>query len=94
MFPFRNPNKIAIRSHSTLLNPNNVQDWWGKDEERKLALLMRAYSDETLPLKQASQSGHFPHRAQGLVSVKWNRSICPEMQRKRRDEEQHHKEAR
>lgn len=86
LFPFRNPNKVAIRSHSTLLNPNHVQDWWTEDEERKLALLMRAYSDTTLPLKQASQLAHFPHRAQALVSVKWNRSICPELQRKGRDQ--------
>ena len=90
LFPFRNPNKLAIRSHSTLLNPNHVHDWWAEDEERKLALLMRAYSDTTLPLKQASQAAHFPHRAQALVSVKWNRSICPEMQRKGKDGSSHH----
>ena len=83
LFPYRNPNKVSIRTHTTLLNPNYVHDWWTKDEERKLALLMRAYSDSdgTIPLKLASQA--FPHRAQALVSVKWNRSICPEMQQKK-----------
>ncbi|KAL7498536.1 hypothetical protein ACHAWT_006434 [Skeletonema menzelii] len=85
LFPYRNPNKVAIRTYTTLLNPNYMQDWWTKDEERKLALLMRAYSDSdgTLPLKYASQAAHFPRRAQALVSVKWNRSICPEMQQKK-----------
>lgn len=87
LFPYRNPNKLSIRTYTTLLNPNYVQDWWTKDEERKLALLMRAYgeSDGTLPLKYASQAAHFPRRAQALVSVKWNRSLCPEMQQKKGD---------
>ena len=86
LFPHRNPNKISIRTHTTLLNPNYANDWWSKDEEQKLALLMRAYSesgDGTLPLKQASQSAHFPRRAQTLVSFKWNRSLCPKMQQKK-----------
>jgi hypothetical protein len=91
LFPYRNPNKVSIRTHTTLLNPNYVHDWWTKDEERKLALLMRAYSDSD-GLKQASQAGHFPHRAQALVSVKWNRSICPEMQQKKGREKNHHDE--
>jgi len=85
LFPYRNPNKVSIRTHTTLLNPNYVHDWWTKDEERKLALLMRAYSNIE-GLKQASQGGHFPHRAQALVSGKWNRSICPEMQQMRKAE--------
>mmetsp|Transcript_7017 Transcript_7017/g.10233 ORF Transcript_7017/g.10233 Transcript_7017/m.10233 type:complete len:374 (+) Transcript_7017:99-1220(+) len=85
LFPYRNPNKLSIRTYNTLLNPNYVQDWWKKDEERKLALLMRAYSesDGTLPLKYASQAAHFPRRAQALVSVKWIRTLCPEMQQKK-----------
>lgn len=85
LFPYRNPNKVSIRTYTTLFNPNYVQDWWTKDEERKLALLMRAYSesDGTLPLKYASQAAHFPRRAQALVSVKWSRSLCPEMQQKK-----------
>lgn len=85
LFPYRNPNKLSIRSYTTLLNPNYVQDWWKKDEERKLALLMRAYSesDGTLPLKYASQAAHFPRRAQALVSVKWSRTLCPETQQKK-----------
>lgn len=94
LFPYRNPNKVAIRTYTTLLNPNFVQDWWTKDEERKLALLMRAYSDSdgTLPLKYASQAAHFPRRAQALISVKWNRSICPEMQQKKSSDKLRHYE--
>mmetsp|Transcript_10498 Transcript_10498/g.15862 ORF Transcript_10498/g.15862 Transcript_10498/m.15862 type:complete len:385 (+) Transcript_10498:93-1247(+) len=94
LFPYRNPNKVSIRTYTTLLNPNYVHDWWTKDEERKLALLMRAYSesDGTLPLKYASQAAHFPRRAQALVSVKWSRSICPEMQQKKCGDKLRHDE--
>lgn len=77
LFPLRDPKQVYQRAHSTLVNPNYVHERWDIDEERKLALLMRAYSDKPNPVRHASSTDHFPHRAQIRVTSKWNRSLDP-----------------
>jgi hypothetical protein len=77
LFPLRDPKQVYQRAHSSLVNPNYVHDRWDINEERKLALLMRAYSDKPNPIRHASSTDHFPHRAQIRVTSKWNRSLDP-----------------
>ncbi|KAL3780484.1 hypothetical protein HJC23_012569 [Cyclotella cryptica] len=81
LFPLRDPKQVYQRAHSSLVNPNYVQDRWDINEERKLALLMRAYSDQPNPIRHASSTDHFPHRAQIRVASKWNRSLDPTVSR-------------
>lgn len=61
LFPLRDPKSVKYRAQSTLVNPNFVNDRWDVTEQRKLALLMRAYSDQHIT---TPNSDHFPHRSQ------------------------------
>ena len=90
LFPNRIIKQIIGRSQSTLVNPSLIHDNWSSDEKRKLALLMRVYSDEQNPTNLASRSVHFPDRAPKSVAEKWTLFIKPEgddgqnMKRKRK----------
>lgn len=77
LFPLREPKLVYQRAHNTLVNPNNIQDRWDEDEEKKLALLMRSYCDEPNPIRVAASTDHFPYRAQVRVTSKWTRSLDP-----------------
>jgi len=77
LFPLRNTKQIASRARSTLVYPNYAHDAWDPDEQRKLALLMRAYSNELNPINCVSRMVHFPHRAPKSVAEKWNKSLDP-----------------
>ena len=73
-FACREPKYVQSRAHGTLVNPNFVQDRWNSNEQKKLALLMRAYSDNNGAYPNPD---HFPHRAQTRVAGKWDRSLDP-----------------
>lgn len=78
LFPLRDPASVQLRAHKTLVNPNLVQDRWDTTEQRKLALLKRAYSDTD---SGNPNSEHFQHRAQARVITKWERSLNPAVSR-------------
>ena len=78
LFPNRITQQIIGRCQSTLVNPSLIHDSWSSDEKRKLALLMRVYSDEKNPSNLASRSVHFPNRAPKSVAEKWTVFIKPE----------------
>lgn len=78
LFPQKDPASVLLRAHKTLLNPNLVHDRWDIDEQRKLALLKRAYSDTE---SGNPNSDHFPHRALPQVIRKWERSLNPSVSR-------------
>ena len=79
IFPYRSAYQVKYRTYATLFNPNHSQKPWDVEEERKLALLMRAYCNEKNPIQHASSADHFPRRACKAVSEKWNRSLNPEL---------------
>ena len=78
-FAFREPKSVQVRAHGTLVNPNFVQDRWNTNEQKKLALLMRAYSNNN---DAYPNPDHFPHRAQTRVVGKWDRSLDPAVSHK------------
>ena len=65
------------RINQTLLNPNLKHDGWNNEEERRLALCMKIYSDQTEKALYLAGT-HFEARAGLSVSEKWNRSLNPE----------------
>eukprot|EP00569_Conticribra_weissflogii_P004454 CAMPEP_0171351374 /NCGR_PEP_ID=MMETSP0878-20121228/38840_1 /TAXON_ID=67004 /ORGANISM="Thalassiosira weissflogii, Strain CCMP1336" /LENGTH=326 /DNA_ID=CAMNT_0011856615 /DNA_START=27 /DNA_END=1004 /DNA_ORIENTATION=- len=77
LFPHLCPRKPAFRIHDTLLNPNNDDHQYSDEEERKFALLMRAYCDEPRPTQNVAGVEHFPNRSVKSIAVKWNRSLNP-----------------
>jgi len=77
LFPHRSTVQLILRAQSTLVNPNYIHDAWGPDEKRKLALLMRAYSNEQNPLNLVSRTVHFPRRAPKSVAEKWIKTLNP-----------------
>ncbi|KAL7464897.1 hypothetical protein ACHAXS_005218 [Conticribra weissflogii] len=87
LFPHFNPRKAAFRIHDTLLNPNNDDQKYSDDEERKLALLMRAYCDESRPTQNVGCVEHFPNRSVKCIAEKWNRSLNPELSFASREDE-------
>ena len=78
LFPNRITKQVIVRCQSTLVNPSLIHDNWSSDEKRKLALLMRVYSDEQNPTNLSSRSVHFPNRAPKSVAEKWTVFIKPE----------------
>jgi hypothetical protein len=85
LFPHRSTAQLILRAQSTLVNPNFVHDAWDVDEKRKLALLMRAYSDEPNPVNFASRTVHFPSRAPKSVAEKWIKTLDPKSPEHRND---------
>ncbi|KAL7532388.1 hypothetical protein ACHAXR_004602 [Thalassiosira sp. AJA248-18] len=79
IFPLRNTKQLLLRAHSTLINPNYIHDAWDADEKRKLALLMRVYSNDQNPITCASRPVHFPYRAPKSVAEKWIKTLDPEL---------------
>ncbi len=79
LFPDRSTKQLILRAQSSLINPNYVQSSWGTNEKRKLALLVRAYSNEPNPINSVSRAVHFPHRASRSVAEKWINTLNPEM---------------
>ena len=77
LFPHRSTVQLILRAQSTLVNPNYIHDAWSPDEKRKLALLMRAYSNEQNPLNLVSRTVHFPRRAPKSVAEKWIKTLNP-----------------
>jgi len=77
MFPVRNIRKLAERANQSLINPNYVIDAWSTDEKRKLALLMRVYSDEHNSIHFAARKSHFSERAPRGVVEKWKKTLDP-----------------
>mmetsp|Transcript_23391 Transcript_23391/g.50654 ORF Transcript_23391/g.50654 Transcript_23391/m.50654 type:complete len:538 (+) Transcript_23391:61-1674(+) len=79
LFPLRSAKQVALRAQTTLINPNYIHDAWDPDEKRKLALLMRAYSNEQNPINCVARIGHFPHRASKSVLEKWIKTLDPSL---------------
>jgi len=77
LFPVRNTKQLTLRAQNTLLNPNLVHDAWSADEKRKLALLMRVYSNEQKPLNFAARMFHFSNRSPKSVAEKWVKTLDP-----------------
>jgi hypothetical protein len=77
LFPHRSTAQLILRAQSTLVNPNFVHDNWTPDEKRKLALLMRAYSNDSNPINLVSRTVHFPQRAPKSVAEKWIKTLNP-----------------
>ena len=77
LFPHRSTVQLILRAQSTLVNPNYIHDAWDPDEKRKLALLMRAYSNEQNPINLVSRTVHFPQRAPKSVAEKWTKTLNP-----------------
>ena len=77
VYPLRNPQQLAARAQATLVNPNYKRDAWSTEEKRKLALLMRAYSNEPSPIRCAAHPVHFPQRALKSVAEKWTKTLDP-----------------
>jgi hypothetical protein len=79
LFPDRSTKQVILRAQSSLINPNYVQNAWDTYEKRKLALLVRAYSNEPNPINSVSRPVHFPHRAPKSVAEKWINTLNPSM---------------
>jgi len=79
LFPDRSTKQVILRAQSTLINPNYVQNAWDTNEKRKLALLVRAYSNKPHPINSASRPIHFSHRAPKSVTEKWINTLNPAM---------------
>jgi hypothetical protein len=59
------------------LNPNLVHEAWTEDEERKLALCMKVYSDYACRPACFLAGAHLPARSPTSVADKWERSLNP-----------------
>ena len=77
IFPLRNTKQLTLRAQSTLINPNYIHADWDTDEKRKLALLMRVYSNEVNPINSCSRTVHYPNRAKKGVAEKWIKTLDP-----------------
>lgn len=78
LFPHHKMTHLTKRCNSTLLNPSFSNLGWSTDEKRKLAILMRVYSNEPSPSNLASHTVHFPNRSSQSVTEKWVRVVQPE----------------
>jgi len=67
--------QILTRAHRSLVNPNLYCCRWSQNEERKLVLSMKVYSENRNDIGKARN--HFPHRSAKMVSEKWVRSLNP-----------------
>ena len=76
LLPGRPAGQILNRAHHTLANPKFIYDKWSDEEERMLALSIRAYCKHPSPQLLASR--HFPTRCSKMVVEKWIRSLSPE----------------
>ena len=76
LLPGRPAGQILNRAHHTLANPKFIYDKWSDDEERILALSIRAYCKHPSP--QLLAGSHFPTRCSKMVVEKWIRSLSPE----------------
>ena len=77
IFPQRNTKQLTLRAQSTLINPNYIHADWDADEKRKLALLMRVYSNGVTPVNSCSRTAHYPNRAPKGVAEKWIKTLDP-----------------
>jgi hypothetical protein len=56
LLPDKAPKQILARANQTLLNPNVGRDVWSDEDQRKLVLCMKIYSDSPSPLTRAAVS--------------------------------------
>ena len=69
--------RIFGRINNSLLNPKLKHDSWSPEEERRLGIAMKIYSDQ--PKSALYLAGtHIHGRAGGSVADKWSRSLNPE----------------
>ena len=84
---FRDKSKaqLFLRINQSLLNPNLKHDAWNEEEERRLALCMKIYSDQQTDNLTSSGTSkalyfagtHIAGRSGTSVNDKWNRSLNP-----------------
>lgn len=76
------PNKsrlqILNRINQSIFNPNLIVGPWSDEEERRLAICMKVYSQVTGGNCMYRASVHLPQRTNRLVAEKWHRSLNPE----------------
>ena len=75
--PDKPRNKVLARLNSSLLNPKLVNEAWGEEDERKLTLCMKVYSEQDTKQALYLAGGHIPWRAPHSVIDKWDRSLNP-----------------
>lgn len=75
--PDMNREQIFSRINHSLVNPNLKNQAWGEEDERKLALCMKVYSESESRKALHFASGHLPWRATSSVGDKWERSLNP-----------------
>jgi hypothetical protein len=76
LLPGRSRKQILARVNQSILNPNLHRDAWSDEEERRLTICMKVYSNTPNDLYRAA--AHLPHRANKSVVEKWQRSLNPE----------------
>lgn len=74
--PDKTPKQIFARINHSLVNPNLKNEAWVEDDERKLALCMKVYSESPSSAVYLA-SGHLPWRSPMTVMSKWERSLNP-----------------
>jgi len=76
LFRHKTKPQILTRINMSLLNPNLKHEPWNEEEERRLGICMKIYSDQAD--KAALLSGTHVHGRSGAsVADKWNRSLNP-----------------
>ena len=76
--PNKTRSKLMTRMHNSLLNPKFVNEAWGEEDERKLALFMKAYSrDDDKPARTFLLARSIPWRSMASINEKWERSLNP-----------------
>jgi hypothetical protein len=76
--PSKTRSRILHRANRSLLNPILLNEAWGEEDERKLVLCMRVYSQEASkdpPVKLSSR--HIPWRSRSAIVDKWERCLNP-----------------
>ena len=75
--PDKDKTKILARLNVSLVNPKLVNEAWGEEDERRLALCMKVYSESDAKTALYLCGGHIPWRSPGSIHGKWARSLSP-----------------
>ncbi|OEU21035.1 hypothetical protein FRACYDRAFT_152939, partial [Fragilariopsis cylindrus CCMP1102] len=91
IFPYKVSRRIYERTHWSQWHPLSKDTMWTKEEEMKLVLAMKIYSDtgenKKISLRRAAAHFH-PIRQPYKVSKKWERSFSPRFSYKRFSKEE------
>jgi hypothetical protein len=83
--------QLRIKANTTqtvnpnyIVSSNSLKQFWKMDDQRKLVLAMKVYSNQTYPNPVQLASMHFPNRPTSYVTKKWERTLNPKKTKKKK----------